>query len=116
MSGQELSASQRAILRPEEGEDWLLNDGIVNTESMRGPRREWVRSIGGFPLATVGKGEGEGRGKKEEEDGRGVYWHFGTNDKMDHADEIGVWIDEGTVSFAISCTPVWLEFLKGDIC
>jgi hypothetical protein len=29
---------------------------------------------------------------------KGRYWDFGVTDKMDHADEIGVWIEEDTVS------------------
>ncbi len=69
--------------------EWLLNDGVVNTISMRGPRGEDViREVesDGFPLA-----------ESSAADVRGKYWHFGTTDYLDHADEIGVWITEETV-------------------
>ena len=70
--------------------DWLLNDGIVNTISMRGPRDENdIREVeyDGFPLAESGTAGVHGK-----------YWHFGTTGYLDHADEIGVWIDQKTVS------------------
>jgi hypothetical protein len=87
MSGVDLTPAQRAILGDNLG-DWHQNDGIVNTESMRGPCEKVVKPISAFPF-----------GKINDADARGVYWHMGTNDKMDHADEIGVFISDDTVSF-----------------
>ncbi|KAK9371701.1 Alpha/Beta hydrolase protein [Lipomyces chichibuensis] len=84
MGGQDLTAPQRDILGQNLG-DWYLNDGIVNTESMRGPRDSNVRNISAFPTSQVNS-----------DDVRGIYWHFGVNDQMDHADEIGVFIEQDT--------------------
>lgn len=88
MGGQQLSKTQKDILGPNLG-DWYQNDGIVNTESMPGPC-ECVRTIDSIPdvdFRIPGK--------------RGVYWHLGVNDRMDHADEIGVFVERTTVRFRI---------------
>jgi hypothetical protein len=90
MSGLELTKKQKQILLVAEGEDWLLNDGVVNTLSQMGPGKDVIEEIREFPLHSIDT--------KEAGDAKGRYWHFGTNDKMDHADEIGVWIDPDTVS------------------
>ncbi|KAH6610035.1 hypothetical protein Trco_000055 [Trichoderma cornu-damae] len=84
MGGHQLTQAQRDYLGPDLG-DWLQNDGVVNTESMPGPRGA-VRSVGSLQDVDFGK-----PGK------RGVYWHLGVNDRMDHADEIGVFIERTTV-------------------
>jgi hypothetical protein len=85
MGSHELSQAQRDILGPNLG-DWLQNDGIVNTESMSGPDGEVsaVDSLPDFDFRIAGK--------------RGIYWHLGTNNKMDHADEIGVFIEQNTAN------------------
>ncbi len=92
MGGLELTPAQKAILAPKSRRDlndcdWFQNDGIVNTESMRGPNDDVVKGIRAFPpLEFI-----------DADSVRGVYWHFGTNDAMDHADEIGVFVDKKTV-------------------
>jgi hypothetical protein len=91
MSGLDLTPAQRRRLGDNLG-DWHLNDGIVNTESMRGPCEDVVRPVSAFPMERINSAGA-----------RGVYWHMGTNDKMDHADEIGVFIEEDTVSLNPSC-------------
>ncbi|KAK6502740.1 hypothetical protein TWF481_007787 [Arthrobotrys musiformis] len=84
IGGQDLTPEQKSILGPNLG-DWYQNDGIVNTESMRGPDDSVVRDIAAFPTSDINS------------DGvRGIYWHFGVNDMMDHADEIGIFIEENT--------------------
>jgi hypothetical protein len=83
MGGQELSDEEQKILGHKRG-DWYLNDGVVNTASMDGPVGTAISPISDFLKKTV-------------DERRGCYWHFGVNDKMDHADEIGVWIEETTV-------------------
>jgi hypothetical protein len=88
MGGQDLSDEEKVILGPNRG-DWYLNDGIVNTASMNGPIGAEVFNIADFPTS-----EPDIRAITV----RGRYWHFGVNDKMDHADEIGVWIERTTVS------------------
>jgi hypothetical protein len=88
MGGQELSSTQKNILGPNEG-DWFRNDGVVNTESMRGPTDLLVRKIGAFPKARIG-------------DARGLYWNFGVHDQMDHIDEVGVYVEETTVCYLSS--------------
>ncbi|EWZ28364.1 hypothetical protein FOZG_17931 [Fusarium oxysporum Fo47] len=83
MGSQELTQVQRDILGPNLG-DWYQNDGIVNTESMSGPDN-FVRGINSLPdlnFSVDGK--------------RGIYWHLGVNDQMDHADQIGVFIEQST--------------------
>ena len=65
------------------GAEWLQNDGIVNTLSMQGPANSSIRDGAAFPA------DGEGA--------RDTYWHFGTNQTMDHADQIGVFTDHTTV-------------------
>jgi hypothetical protein len=86
MSGVDLTPKQRTILGDNLG-DWHQNDGVVNTESMRGPCEDVVKSVSEFPFEKINSA-----------DARGVYWHMGTNHKMDHADEIGVFISDDTVS------------------
>ena len=88
MGGHDLSDEEEAILGPNRG-DWYLNDGIVNTASMNGPINAEVFDIADFPTS-----EPDIRASTV----RGRYWHFGVNDKMDHADEIGVWVERTTVS------------------
>ncbi|KAH7129295.1 Alpha/Beta hydrolase protein [Dactylonectria macrodidyma] len=85
MGSQELTATQKSILGPDLG-DWNLNDGIVNTESMSGPKDK-TKSVASLPDLDFNHPE-----KK------GVYWHLGVNDRMDHADEIGVFIEPDTGS------------------
>jgi len=90
MGSQELTQMQRNILGPNLG-DWYLNDGIVNTESMSGPDN-FVRGISSLPdlnFSIPGK--------------RGIYWHLGVNDQMDHADQIGVFIEKSTVRLQTLC-------------
>jgi len=84
MGSQELTSAQRNILGPNLG-DWYQNDGIVNTESMSGPDN-FVRGINSLPDFNFSVAEK-----------RGIYWHLGVNDRMDHADEIGVFIEQSTV-------------------
>ncbi|KAM5343760.1 hypothetical protein ACJ41O_012297 [Fusarium nematophilum] len=83
MGGQGLSHAQRKILGPNLG-DWYQNDGVVNTESMKGPEGivKEIRKLQDFNFSTGDK--------------RGFYWHLGVNERMDHADEIGVFIDQDT--------------------
>ena len=90
MGGQDLTERQKDILGRDNLGDWFLNDGIVNTESMRGPQKSIVKEIREFPTAKI-----------DSNDARGIYWHFGVNDRMDHADEIGVWTETDTVSSSI---------------
>jgi hypothetical protein len=88
MGGQDLSDEEKAILGPNRG-DWYLNDGVVNTASMNGPINAAVFDIADFPTSEPAIRTIAARGR---------YWHFGVNDKMDHADEIGVWVERTTVS------------------
>ena len=92
MGGQDLTDKQKDILGPNVG-NWYLNDGIVNTESMRGPDDSIVRSVDGFPASNPNSSEA-----------RGKYWHVGVNGQMDHADEIGIFIEQNTVSGSVSGT------------
>ncbi|KAK6342287.1 hypothetical protein TWF718_007690 [Orbilia javanica] len=88
MGGQDLTSEQKIILGPNLG-NWYQNDGIVNTESMRGPDDSVVKNIAAFPISDV-----------NDDSVRGVYWHLGVHDQMDHADEIGVFIEENTAQAA----------------
>jgi hypothetical protein len=88
MGGQDLSDDEKEILGPNRG-NWYLNDGIVNTASMNGPIGAEVFDITNFPTSEPDIRTSEARGR---------YWDFGVNDKMDHADEIGVWVERTTVS------------------
>ena len=87
MGGQALSEEEKRILGPSFRKDWYLNDGIVNTASMDGPVGTEVSSISDFL-----------RGSNRTTPAKGRYWDFGVTDKMDHADEIGVWVEADTVS------------------
>ncbi|OAQ82545.1 Lipase [Purpureocillium lilacinum] len=88
MGSHELSQQQKNILGPNLG-DWYQNDGVVNTESMIGPGNtaSAIGSLPDFDFSIAGK--------------RGIYWHLGVNSRMDHADEIGVFIDQNTVRLQI---------------
>ncbi|KPM46336.1 hypothetical protein AK830_g217 [Neonectria ditissima] len=83
MGSQELTIDQKNILGPGRG-DWNLNDGIVNTESMCGPK-DCVNNISSFSDLNF-----------SDADSKGVYWHLGVNTRMDHADEIGVFVAADT--------------------
>lgn len=91
MGSQELTQVQRVILGPNIG-DWFKNDGVVNTESMRGPHNSTVRSISDLPDLDFTTAEK-----------RGIYWHLGVNDQMDHADQVGVFIEQSTVRLRTPC-------------
>lgn len=95
MGGQQLSDAEIKILGPHRS-DWYLNDGIVNTASMNGPLGTDVFPISGFLQ------------KNTPDERRGCYWHFGVNGTMDHADEIGVWVEETTVSVFVRNAGTWL--------
>lgn len=95
MGGKNLSDDQIHILG-DESVNWHLNDGIVNTESMKGPlnrngdladnrNKELITDAREFPFQDV-------------QTARGKYWHFGVTASMDHADEIGIFIEENTVN------------------
>ncbi|KAJ6092775.1 lipase [Penicillium sp. IBT 16267x] len=90
MGGQDLTQMQKNILGVNQ-EDWYQNDGVVNTESMRGPLNSarGISSLPDFDFSIPGK--------------KGIYWHLGDNDQMDHADEIGVFIEQNTVRLQIPC-------------
>lgn len=91
MGGQDLTPMQKDLLGPNLG-DWYQNDGIVNTESMSGSHDSFVRSVSSLPDFSFSSPEK-----------RGNYWHFGVNDQMDHADEIGIFIEQNTVRSPIRC-------------
>ncbi|KAH6967757.1 hypothetical protein BKA56DRAFT_597124 [Ilyonectria sp. MPI-CAGE-AT-0026] len=73
-----------------QSEAFQHNDGVVNTPSMRGPNDAQVREISQFPrnLPTPAAALGAA--------GPVRYWHFGINETMDHADQIGVFTDPAT--------------------
>ncbi|KAL2829068.1 hypothetical protein BJY01DRAFT_261389 [Aspergillus pseudoustus] len=63
------------------------NDGFIDTVSMRGPDEGGgpVRDdIGSFSTAALGEN-------------KGVYWHLGVTEGIDHADEVGVFTVKETV-------------------
>jgi len=67
---------------------WAENDGIVNTASMDGPDGN-VRDINDFlPLLDPGNLAPV----------HGPFWHLGVNTTIDHADQLGVFTDDTTVS------------------
>jgi hypothetical protein len=67
-------------------EEFRLNDGIVNTRSMDGPVGPYVDN-GDF-AAQYRAGQ----------IAKGKYWHFGRNSTIDHADQVGVFTSDNTVS------------------
>ncbi|KAM6525877.1 hypothetical protein FALCPG4_011409 [Fusarium falciforme] len=83
MGSQKITDKQRHILGPNLG-DWYRNDGVINTESMMGPEGyvKYISELQYFDFSAAGT--------------RGFYWHLGVNDQMDHADQIGVFIEQGT--------------------
>ncbi|PVH69107.1 alpha/beta-hydrolase, partial [Cadophora sp. DSE1049] len=86
MGGHRLTLAEEEILGSDRG-NWYLNDGIVNTASMQGPLdpdNKLIKGFSDFPGI-------------EEDDARGIYWHLGVNNTMDHADEIGIFVLEDTV-------------------
>jgi len=76
--------------------DYLPNDGIVNTISMKGPRAKDIAEIEKIPIEAV-PGSAQQRRISESARTSRSYWHFGTNRTMDHADQIGVFTNEDTV-------------------
>jgi hypothetical protein len=61
------------------------NDGVVDTASMCGPADNLIRDSVDFDAAVLASN-------------RGVYWHFGETEGIDHADQVGVFTDPVTVS------------------
>ena len=103
MGGQTLSEEQKQILGPSSRtDDWYLNDGIVNTASMNGPLGTEVFDISA--LLTRSRSNLAPAAPT-----KGHYWHFGVTDRMDHADEIGVWIEKDTVSCIAFLIYMWIE-------
>jgi hypothetical protein len=73
------------------------NDGVVSTASMDGPHggRMPINNAGGRFAAELDQ-HGPARMK-------GIYWNFGSNSTIDHADQIGVFTDPVTVrAFSLS--------------
>ncbi|RFU27818.1 hypothetical protein B7463_g8516, partial [Scytalidium lignicola] len=98
MGGKNLSVNQKHVLG-EDASNWHLNDGVVNTESMKGPlnrngdlpsnrNQELIADACEFPLGQV-------------HTARGKYWHFGVTSGIDHADEIGIFIQETTANATV---------------
>jgi len=71
--------------------DMQQNDGIVNTASMRGPRRSPIEDVD-TTLTTLT---------------RGMFYHLGVNDTMDHADAIGIVVYPNLV--CLHCEHAMLE-------
>ena len=67
-------------------EQYQVNDGIENTESMSGPRSGPIQQ-GDFPTDAMATPAAT----------RGIYWHLGKNETTDHAAQIGVFTDSNTV-------------------
>lgn len=83
--------------------NFLPNDGIVNTISMKGPRARDIAEIEDIPIEAVGSTQQRRISKSARTSKR--YWHFGTNKTMDHADQIGVFTNEATVRSLKICPP-----------
>jgi hypothetical protein len=61
------------------------NDGVVDTVSMCGPANNPIDDSDNFDRNTV-------------TNNRGVYWHLGVTEGIDHADQVGVFTVATTVS------------------
>jgi hypothetical protein len=68
-------------------EQYQHNDGIVNTESMSGPRGGPIQE-GNFPVNIMMTNSAATKG---------IYWHLGKNTTMDYTDQIGVFTNGNTV-------------------
>ncbi|KAL6232422.1 hypothetical protein BDW75DRAFT_247203 [Aspergillus navahoensis] len=89
MGSQDLVDEERRFVGADAvgAQDWHLNDGVVNTASMCGPVNCTVDDADGFKVLDMNN-----------DSYRGKFWHFGVNDRMDHADQIGVFVEENTAS------------------
>ncbi|KAL4732938.1 hypothetical protein BDV11DRAFT_214669 [Aspergillus similis] len=65
------------------------NDGVVDTVSMRGPEGNTIQDITNFDTQAPARN-------------RGVYWHLGVTEAIDHADQVGVFTDAQTDCLEIS--------------
>lgn len=97
MGGYELSQNDLTVVTPITSMEYQENDGIVNTLSMSGPRNVQIHQTNGFRNAL------NANTAKER------YWHFGKNQTIDHADQIGVFTDTSTVSAMLECPTAALE-------
>jgi hypothetical protein len=61
------------------------NDGVVDTASMRGPDDNLIDDSDNFNRNAI-------------TNNRGMYWHFGVTEGIDHADQVGVFTVPTTVS------------------
>ena len=69
-----------------------LNDGVVNTLSMRGSKDAYIKPAAVFAIQSLVSAASALPAK-------GMYWHFGTNKTMGHGDQIGVFTVGQTVRF-----------------
>jgi hypothetical protein len=97
MSSYDLTDHEANILGSD-SHTWKVNDGIVNTVSMQGPlnpigdrhsshNKELIADARLFPQNSEGIPAAKGK-----------YWHFSSKTGLDHADQIGIFIEENTVS------------------
>lgn len=89
MGGYQVDNARLQALGGITSDEYQRNDGIVNTASMSGP-----------VSARYGEGSFPGPGihLADMTQARGRYWHLGENVTIDHADQIGVFTSEATVS------------------
>jgi hypothetical protein len=92
-----LTESQTKILG-DDTHDWKANDGIVNTASMKGPLNRNGDQHNNRTKDLIADARQFPHGLEEVETARGKYWHFGVTTGLDHADEIGIFIQEDAVS------------------
>jgi hypothetical protein len=90
MGGFQLDGQQVQVLGGVTSEEFQRSDGIVNTLSMSGP------VAGPF-------GQGRFPSTGDISGAKGKYWFLGENATIDHADQIGVFTSEETVSYQLSC-------------
>ncbi|OJJ94837.1 hypothetical protein ASPACDRAFT_64772 [Aspergillus aculeatus ATCC 16872] len=63
------------------------NDGVVDTASMRGPKENEIKDSTNFNTLALASN-------------RGVYWHLGVTEAIDHADQVGVFTAAATFDIA----------------
>ncbi|PYH63700.1 esterase/lipase family protein [Aspergillus vadensis CBS 113365] len=77
--------------------DWKINDGVVNTASMKGPLNRDDDQRDNSDTELIADASQFPHRLEEIRAARGKYWHCGTTTGMDHADQIGIFIEESTV-------------------
>jgi hypothetical protein len=96
MSSYDLTDHEANILGSD-SHTWKVNDGIVNTASMQGPLNPTGGRHGSHNDELIAEASFFPHNPEDIPAAKGKYWHFSPKTGVNHADQIGNFIEENTV-------------------